>query len=97
MFNRRNQEVFDLDQNTQSAPQKEHSFTRCIWHGLCAAGGVITFIRNLVANLLFLTIALVLGLAWLLADTAEEKISSLAMGQDQDPAQIEMLPYCGLT
>lgn len=96
MFNRRNQEVFDLDQNTQSAPQKEHSFTRCIWHGLCAAGGVITFIRNLVANLLFLTIALVLGLAWLLADTAEEKISSLAMGQDQDPAKIENAPVLWL-
>jgi len=69
----------------QNAPK--HSACRCVWHALGVIGATLTFIRNVVANLLFLLILAVLAVAWGLSSSVEDQLNSMAEGQTAAPAK----------
>lgn len=93
MSNDPNREFFDVD----GSPKRKHrSLGRCLLHTLATVGAVISFIRNLVANLVFLLILAVIGGAWLLSSSIESNVQSMVAGDSSDPESIAPAPVLWL-
>ncbi len=77
-------------------PSSKHSPLKCICSFFKFVGATITFVRNVVANLLFLLILAVCCMLWMLSDSASDHLNALIDGE-QVHKEITSAPVLWLT
>lgn len=65
-----------------------HSPCSLVWKGLCAIGAALTFIRNLIANLIMLLVIAFIVIAYNAATSFKEEAEAVLSGEAGIPAQM---------
>ncbi|MBQ9274927.1 MAG: signal peptide peptidase SppA [Succinivibrio sp.] len=76
-----------------SAPNPTHSTCHTIWRGLCLVGSILTFTRNLVLNLLFLVVLLLLVAVLCKSADVQERARDWAMGTPSQPSRSQVVYF----
>ncbi len=77
------------ESNKVKSKTREHSPLKCICSFFKFMGAAISFVRNVVANLVFLLFLAVLGMLWMLSDSAGDHLNALIEGNE---VQKELTP-----